>query len=86
MSSVFFRQLRREINCGDHAVGSRDTFAGDFKCSAMVRTGAREWQPERYVHAAVKCVQLQRNQSLIVVHAKHRIEFTFNGTVENGVR
>ena len=50
--------------------------------SGLVR-GKR--QPERYVHAAVECVQLQRDQSLIVVHAKHRVEFAFNRAVENGV-
>ena len=80
-----FREFHREINRGDHAVGTRDAFARNFKCSAVVGTGARKRQPERYVHAAVECVQLQRNQSLIVVHAKYRVEFAFNRSVENGV-
>ena len=79
-------QFHREINRGDHAVGTRDAFARNFKCSAVVGTGARKRQPERYVHAAVECVELQRNQSLIVVHAKYRVEFAFNRSVENGVR
>ena len=79
------RQLHREINRGDHAVGTRDAFARNFKCSAVVGTGAGKRQPERYVHAAVERVQLQWDQSLIVVHAKHRVEFAFNRAVENSV-
>src|SRR5205814_7849017 len=79
-------QLHREINCGDHAVGPRDSFPGYLECSPVIRARARQGEAQRYVHAAVERVQLQRNQSLVVIHAKHRVEFAFNRSVENGVR
>src|ERR1051325_850286 len=84
-SSFFPRQFHREIDRCDHAIGTRDALSGDLKCSAMIRTGAREWQPQSYVHAAVECVQLERDQSLVVVHAKHRVEFAFDRAIEDCV-
>ena len=84
-SGMTSRQLHREINRGDHAVGTRDSFAGNFKRGAVIGTGARKRKAERHVHAVVKCVKLQRDQSLIVIHAEHRVEFTFNRAMENCV-
>jgi len=34
----------------------------------------------------MKCVQLQWDKGLIVIHAKHRIEFAFDRPVKNRVR
>src|SRR5438445_8103902 len=34
----FLRQLHCEIDSGDHAVGPRDSFAGNIKRSAVIRT------------------------------------------------
>ena len=79
------REFHGEIDRRDHAVGSCDSFSGNFKRGAVIGTGARTRQTERHVHAVVKCVQLKRNQSLIVIHAKHRVEFAFNRPVENRV-
>jgi hypothetical protein len=36
------RQFNGQIDRRDHAVGARDTFAGDFKRSSMI--GARAWK------------------------------------------
>jgi hypothetical protein len=51
----------------------------------MIGTGARKRKAKRHIHTLVKGVKFQRNQSLIVIHAEHRIEFIFNRTVEDGV-
>ena len=79
-------QLNCKIDRGDHAVGSRHSFAGNFKRSAMIWTGASKWKAQRDIHAFVKGVQLERDQPLIVVHAKNRVEFAFDRAVENCVR
>ena len=78
-------QLHREIDRGDHAVGTRDAFAGNFKRGAVIGTGARKRQAKRHIHTAVEGVQFQWDQSLIVIHAEHRVEFAFNRAVKNGV-
>src|SRR4029453_10266979 len=74
-----------EINRGDHAVRTGHSSAGNFKRGAVIRTGARKRKPKRHVHALVKGVEFQRNQSLIVIHAEYRVEFAFNRTMENCV-
>src|SRR4030095_5693533 len=71
-------QFRSEINRGDHAVGTRDTFASNFKCSAVIGTGAGKRKAKRHVHTLVKRVKFQRNQSLIMIHGEYRIVFAFN--------
>src|SRR5205823_9617235 len=75
----------REINGGDHAVGASDAFPGNFKCCAVIGTGARKWEAQRDVHTFVKGMQLQWDQSLIVIHAKHRVEVALNRAMENCV-
>src|SRR6266576_6569879 len=79
------RKLHGEINSGDHALRTGDSFAGNFKRSAVIGTGAGKRKAKRHIHALVKGVKFQRNQSLIVIHAEHRIEFTFNRSVKNCV-
>src|SRR5205085_1777874 len=78
-------ELDCEIDRGDHAVGAGDSFAGDFECGAVIGTGARKRQTERYVHAVVECVQLQRDQTLVVIHAEYGIELTVDCAMENGI-
>ena len=78
-------QFHREFDRGDHAVGARDSFAGDFERGSVIRTRARKWQAQRHIHALVKGVELQRNQSLIVIHAEHCIPFAFAGVMKNRV-
>ncbi len=51
----------------------------------MIRAGSRKWEPQGNVHAFVKGMQLQWDQSLIVIHTKYRFEFAFNGAVKNRV-
>ncbi len=51
----------------------------------MVRARAKEWQAEGDIHAFVECVELERNQSLIVIHAKDAVEVTLDRAVEYGV-
>ena len=81
----FFRQLHCELDGGDHAVRSRDSFARDLKSRAMIRTGTRERKPEGDVHSFMEGMQLQWNETLIVIHAEHRVPFAGDCAVENGV-
>src|SRR2546430_13675163 len=80
---------RHEFHCQidrcEHAVGSRDSLAGNFKCCAVIGTGARKWEAQRDVHTFVKGMQLQWDQSLIVIHAKHRVEVALNRAMEHCV-
>src|SRR5205809_7199948 len=78
-------QLHSEIDRRDHAVRTCNSFAGNFKRGAVIGTGARKRKPKRRVHTLVKGVEFQRNQSLIVIHAKYRIEFAFDRTMKNCV-
>ena len=78
-------QLHGEINRGDHAVGTGDSFAGNFKRSAVIGTGARKRKTECHIHALVKGMKFQRDQTLVVIHAEYRIEFAFNSTMKDGV-
>src|ERR1051326_756099 len=86
-SSFLFwlRKFNRQVDRRDHAVGLRDSFAGDLECGAVIGTRARKWKTKCRVHAAVKGVQLERDEGLIVIHAKHGIEFTFDCAMENSV-
>ena len=51
----------------------------------MVRAGSRKWESQGDVYAFVKGLQLQWDQSLIVIHTKYRVEFALNRAVENRV-
>ena len=82
---VRFGQFHREPDRGDHAVGPGDALAGDRESSAVIGAGARKWESECDVHTFMERVQLQRDQSLIVIHAKDRVEFSLDRPVENGV-
>src|SRR4051812_13083760 len=68
------RELNRQVDRGNHAVGSGHSFPGDLERGAMVGARSWKWQTESDVHAIVKGVKLERYQSLIVVHAEHRVE------------
>ena len=81
----FSGEFYGEIDRGDHAVGARNSFARDLKRGAMIGTRARKRQAKRHIHAFVKCVKFQRDQSLIVIHAEHGIEFTFHCAMKNCV-
>jgi hypothetical protein len=78
-------KLNRERDCRDHAVLPRDAFASNLEGCAVIGAGARKRQTERNVHAAVESVQLQWDQTLIVIHAENGIEFTFSGATKDGV-
>src|ERR1700722_11487766 len=69
-SRFFLGKFNREFDRSDHAVGLCESFAGDRKGGAVIGAGAGEWEPKRYVHAAMKGVQFERDQPLIVIHAK----------------
>ena len=51
----------------------------------MIRAGTRERKTERYIHTFVKRVKLQRDQPLIVIHAKNGVEFAVDRAMENRV-
>ena len=53
------RQFHGEIDCSDHAVRSRDSFAGNFERSPVIRAGPRKWEAQRDVHTFVKRMQLE---------------------------
>src|SRR5262245_26620421 len=50
-------QVRCEIDRRDHAVGSGDSFAGNFKRSPVIGTGASERKTECHIHTLVKGVK-----------------------------
>ena len=52
----------------------------------MIRAGAREWESKSDVHTFMEGVEFQRDQSLIVIHAKDRVEFSLDRAMKNGVR
>src|SRR2546423_4568493 len=78
-------EFHREIDRGDHAISPRNVFAGDVEGRSMIGACAREGKTERYVYAFVKGVQLQRNQSLVVINAKHGVPGAVRGVIKNGV-
>jgi hypothetical protein len=51
----------------------------------MIRAGARERESESDIHTFMECVQFQRDQPLIVIHAKDPVEFSLDRTVKNSV-
>src|ERR1043165_2539914 len=71
-------QFHSEIDRRDHAVGTGDSPAGNFKRSAVIGTGARKRKAKRHVHTLVKCVKFQRNQSLVMIHGEYGIVFAVN--------
>ena len=77
--------LSCERDRSDHTIGPSNTFAGNLKRGAVVGACARERETDRNVHAAVKRVQLERDQSLIVIHAKDGIELAFDSAMEDRV-
>src|SRR5213076_2987736 len=79
------RHFHREIDRGDHAVRPRNVFAGDVEGGSVIGACARERKTERYVYAFVKGVQLQRNQSLVVIHAKHGVPGAICSVIKNSV-
>ncbi len=50
--------------------------------SGLVRGNGR---PERDVHARVKGMELERDQTLIVIHAQDGVEFTLDGAMKDGI-
>ena len=52
----------------------------------MVRRSPRLRQAEGDVHRLVEIQQLERDQSLVVVHRQHRIEFPLRRIAENRIR
>src|SRR5882724_7254547 len=78
-------EFHREIDRGDHAVGPRNVFAGDVEGRSVIGACAREGKTERHVYAFVKGVELQWNQSLVVIHAKHGVPGAICSVIKNDV-
>jgi len=74
-----------EADGGFHAVGAGNASTGDLEGGAVVGARSHKWEAERDIHAFVKGMELQRDQPLVVIHAKDTIELPLNGAVENGV-
>ena len=79
------RKFHRESDRGDHAVGPRDSLVSDGESGAVIGAGAREGKAESDVHSFMESVEFQRDQALIVIHAKHGVEFSLHGAVENSI-
>ena len=75
-----------EADGGFHAVGTGNATTGDVKGCAVVGTRADEWKAERNIHPLVEGMELERDEALVVIHAKDSVEFAFDSAVENGVR
>src|SRR5438067_2530804 len=73
--SLFLRELRGQVDRRNHAVGACDAVAGDIEGSAVIGAGAGKGQAESNVHAGMEGVQLQRDQTLIVVKAESSVPF-----------
>src|SRR5438094_9112991 len=48
-----FHQFHSEIERCDHDVGSRWSFAGNIKRSAVMRAGSRKWESQGEVYSCV---------------------------------
>src|SRR4051794_5911018 len=84
-ATFLLRELRGEVNCRDHAVGPCGTLARDVEGGSMIGTGPRKRQAERHVHSGMKGVQLQWNQTLIVIHAESGVPFSASKMEEESV-
>src|SRR5438128_2476199 len=84
--TLFLSELRGQIDRRDHAVGARDAFARNIERGAMIGTGARKGQAEGNVYTGMEGVQLQRDQTLIVIHAKGGVPFLVSEMKEERVR
>src|SRR5436190_21353985 len=84
-ASSRLRHFHREVHRGYHAVRPRNVFAGDVEGRSVIGACPREGKTESYVYAFVKGVQLQRNQSLVVIHAKHGVPGAICSVIKNGV-
>src|SRR2546423_6671680 len=80
------REFHCEIDRGDHAVVPRNIFARDVERRPVIGARSREGETEGYVYPFVKSMQLQRNQPLIVIHAKHSVPGAIRGVVKDSVR
>src|SRR6476469_10805266 len=63
-------EFHREIDRGNHAVGPREVFPCDLESGAVIGARSGKGKPEGDVHAFVKRVEFQRDESLIVIHAE----------------
>jgi hypothetical protein len=75
-----------EADGGFHAVRAGDALTSDLEGRAVVGASANEWKAEGDIHPSVKGMELERDQALVVIHAKDAIEFPLHRTVENRVR
>ena len=53
----------------NNSFNARDFFAGNFERRPMIGARARKRQPECDIRCGMKRMQLQRNQTLVVIHA-----------------
>ena len=59
---------------------------GDLKGGAVIGAGARVGEPEGDVHPFIEGEELERDQSLIVVHADDAVELALRGADERRYR
>src|SRR6476620_1452498 len=70
--------------CGHRArVGT--ILTRDVECSAVIGCGAYDWEAQRDVHRILEVKRLDRNQRLVVVHAKRRVIVCPRALMEHGV-
>ena len=59
--------------------------SGEIIGGAVINRGADDGQAQGHVNRVMKMDQFDGNESLVMIHGNHRIEFPFVGPVENGV-
>ena len=69
-------QCTRDPNRLQQTACVRSTGSGNIEGRSVVRTGAYQGQTQGHVDAFFNAQILHRNQTLVVVHGHHHIEFT----------
>ena len=52
----------------------------------MIGTRANKWQAERDIHTFMKRMQLERDQPLVVIHAKNSVKIPLHRPVKKRIR
>ncbi len=79
-------EAKGPLDRGIHAVVAGDPFARDVECSAMIDRRSDEGQTQGHVYRLAKTDQLDRSQSLVVVHRQHYVKLAIECTIEQRVR
>eukprot|EP00825_Cyclidium_porcatum_P024628 TRINITY_DN27010_c0_g1_i1.p2 TRINITY_DN27010_c0_g1~~TRINITY_DN27010_c0_g1_i1.p2 ORF type:complete len:246 (-),score=5.17 TRINITY_DN27010_c0_g1_i1:175-912(-) len=82
---AFDRNVDRHIQSGTHRSGIGPVPAHNIEGRSVIRAGTDDRQADGHVHAFVEREQLDRDQSLVVIHGQDGIKLAVQGTQEDGV-